>query len=561
MESGDLENQHQNEDTELKIVNKIIGCNLHKNIKGTIKYTPENKSNLIVDIKTNNFHKRIFYKNEQKEFGYIEVFQNLSLTFSHELSENISFLFECDFNNNQRIDNNKCFGYRYYGLNNNYCTLLKLGDENEDDYFFLEKLNEEENEFYDKSLDCFQIIFYSIFSRYKKNENLDDFDFQMIMERPLYEILGFCYSTLYKSNDKFQFHKIHSINLIKIIDFTSHIKKDYINPKLNIMPILFDGHISLLLFYDEKDKRNFILSDPSLVHSRFNGPSLSKNPLIFPESIRTNLNLFPKIKIQAFNSCLLWYYFQILCFINYNEKIQSKKYNDIKICIDSIKDYSFYLDCFEYYRFIMGFEKPLFEINPNILFDDEDYFYIIAKFKYISDDIKIHKFCFLNQFVDFIELLELKSNQEIGYKPGIIQMKQFRKYNEELIDFIIRLNYNLNILQINEKKDISTIKIFQKHIFGLKDLRNHFIKSCIDFLSYLSKVNIKSKSLEKYNSEKLKKIKFDGQYLHEIMGEIRDTIENFYKIKNELEGEYDLYSLEITGKILYPMFGFLYKSK
>ena len=45
------------------------------------------------------------------------------------------------------------------------------------------------------------------------------------------------------------------------------------------------------------------------------------------------------------------------------------------------------------------------------------------------------------------------------------------------------------------------------------------------------------------------------------MGEIRDTIENFYKIKNELEGEYDLYSLEITGKILYPMFGFLYKSK
>ena len=36
MESGDLQNQHQNEDTELKIVNKIIGCNLHKNIKGTI---------------------------------------------------------------------------------------------------------------------------------------------------------------------------------------------------------------------------------------------------------------------------------------------------------------------------------------------------------------------------------------------------------------------------------------------------------------------------------------------------------------------------------------------
>ena len=37
-------------------------------------------------------------------------------------------------------------------------------------------------------------------------------------------------------------------------------------------------------------------------------------------SIRENLNLFPKIKIQAFNSCSLWYYFQILCFIRNRRK-------------------------------------------------------------------------------------------------------------------------------------------------------------------------------------------------------------------------------------------------
>ena len=561
MESDGFKNQFQNENQELKIANKIIGCNLQKNLKGTIKYSQEIKSNLIIDIKTHDFHQRIFYKNKQNEVGYIEVFQNSSLSYVHDLNENISFLFEFNFNNNQKIDNNKCFGYRYYDSNNNYCTLLKSGDENEDNYFFLEKLNDKDNEFYDESLDCFQIIFYSIFSRYKKNEDMDNFDFQMILERPFYEILGFSYSVLYKSNDKFQFHKIHSINLIKDIDFTSHIKKDYVNAKLNIMPILFDGHISLLLFFDEKDKRNFILSDPSHVHSRFSGTSLAINPFIFSENIRKNLNLFPKIKIQAFNSCSLWYYFQILCLINYNEKIQSKKYNDIKSCVESLKDSWLYFDCFEYYRYIMGFEKKLIEINPNKLFDDEDYFYILSKDKALSDNIKIHKFCFLNQFVDFIELIELKTYQDIKYKPGIFQLNNFRNYNEELADFIIYLNYNLNLLEIKAKRDIDLIKRLENNIIILQDLRNNFIKSCKDFLSFLTKVNIQSKNLERYDSQKLKKIKFDGKYLYEIISEIKDILEDFHKRKIKIEGEYDLYSLEFMGKILYPLFGFLYKSK
>ena len=285
------------------------------------------------------------------------------------------------------------------------------------------------------------------------------------------------------------------------------------------------------------------------------------NSFIFSENIRNNLDLFPKVKIQAFNSCSLWYYFQILCLINFNEKIQNKKYIDIKNVIESIKDSSFYLDCFKYYQYIMGFEKPLIEINPDKLFDDEDYFYILSKDRILIDNIKIHKLCFLNQFVDFIELIELKTYQDVKYKPGILQLNNFRKYNEELIDFIIYLNYNLNLLEINEKRDIAIIKRFKNDIIILNDLRNNFIKSCIDFLSALINVNNQSKNLERYDSQKLKTMKFDGKYLYEIINEIKDTIANFQKRKTKIEEEYDLYSLEVTGKILFPLFGFLYKSK
>ena len=191
--------------------------------------------------------------------------------------------------------------------NYQYCTLLKTKDGTEDDYFFLEQLNEKSNDFYNENLDCFKIIMYSIFSRYNKNKSNDNFDFQLIVERPLYEILGFGYSILSKSNEKFMFHKIHSIDVIADNDFTSHINNENDRAKLHILPLLFDGHISLLFFYEENNKKNYILSDPSQVHARFKGNSITVNPFLFPENIRKNLTLFPKSKIQAFNSCSLWF--------------------------------------------------------------------------------------------------------------------------------------------------------------------------------------------------------------------------------------------------------------
>ena len=216
---------------DLKISNKIVSCDRKKIFTGTAKYI-KNKPNIkIEEIKKKEIklHQRLFYKNNEKEdeVGYIEVFQNSSLSYSHQLSEYISFLFECDSQNNKKIDNTKCFGFRYYHLNGNYCTLLKSNND-DDDYYFLEKLEEYDNEFFDKKLDCFNIIFDSIFTRYKKHEKKNGFfDFPLIMEMPLYEVLGFSYSVMHKSTDKIKFHKFHSIEIMTDEDFTSYI------PKLN----------------------------------------------------------------------------------------------------------------------------------------------------------------------------------------------------------------------------------------------------------------------------------------------------------------------------------------
>ena len=98
-------------------------------------------------------------------------------------------------------------------------------------------------------MDCFDIIFDCIFSKYKKVNNKFK-DFPLILESPINEIIGFYYSVLSKSTEYFKFYKIHSINILNDIDFTSNIKRNNNELILNIMPLLFDGHISILFFID-----------------------------------------------------------------------------------------------------------------------------------------------------------------------------------------------------------------------------------------------------------------------------------------------------------------------
>ena len=121
------------------------------------------------------------------------------------------------------------------------------------------------------------------------------------------------------------------------------------------MPILFDGHISILFFVDINSQRYYILSDPSHVHS---SPNIKDN-FIFTNKMIKSLSVIPAQKIQIFSSCGLWYFLQVLNFVNYNEEIQSRKYKNAEDFYFSGKNSELYFYYYNYYNFIMGFKSRL----------------------------------------------------------------------------------------------------------------------------------------------------------------------------------------------------------
>ena len=64
------------------------------------------------------------------------------------------------------------------------------------------------------------------------------------------------------------------------------------------MPLLFDGHISILFFIDSNGIRFFRLSDPSHIHSKYNGDSCFIDPFLFPLDMRKYFDLYPKKKYK-----------------------------------------------------------------------------------------------------------------------------------------------------------------------------------------------------------------------------------------------------------------------
>ena len=255
-EGSDLESDDTKIVEEPKIIDKVISCDVNKCFKDTKVYKFNQTNNFIKDIDDHEKkeHKRIFYK-DNTNVGYIEVFQNPQLAFAYKTSSKISFLFECLDNKKLIIDQKKCFGFRYYNTKNEYCTLLKIGNEDIDEYQFLEKIKDEENCFYDEKLDCFSIVYESIFSKYNKKK---DALYSIIKEGPLYDVLGFSHAILFKNNEYFKFHKPHTIDILDIKDFTNSTPISKKEKILNIQPLLFEGHISILFFFDKAGKRGFI---------------------------------------------------------------------------------------------------------------------------------------------------------------------------------------------------------------------------------------------------------------------------------------------------------------
>lgn len=550
----DSEVEEKVDEEETKIINNIVGCNIDQCFKETSKYNPNQKDELIKDINNpqNKEHKRIFYKKGGK-VGYIEVFQNPELTFAYDISKKISFLFECMNDEKLLINKEKCFGLRYYNSNNGYCTLLKINDKDPDNYQFLEKI--EGNHFYDEKLDCFSIVYESIFSKYKNQEDA----FESIMkEGPLYEILGFGHAILSKSNENYKFHKPHTIDILNIKDFTRSIIPGENESILNIQPIIFDGHISILFFVDSNKKRIFFLSDPSHVHSQNVNKVNYNNGFIFPKNMRERMQIFPENKIQKFNSCSFWFYFQMLILINYDKTIQ-REYITFKDFIISIKDSTFYFECINYYQKLFGFNKALIEINPKIDTLDSDYIYSIPSTQYTSlDNVRINNYGFLNQFVDLTKLFELKTEQDISFDFGFKEMNIFQDYNEDFVDFILELNYNANFLKLNQSKDDNNkiVSKLESCIKNMKNLQSNFFDKCLEYFNYIIKEN-KYKDMGK-NIKKFHLVLTDQ---NKIINEVKEFYSIYENIKEDIENKTKLYPLSVTSKILYPIVGAIYNSK
>ena len=83
-----------------------------------------------------------------------------------------------------------------------------------------------------------------------------------------------------------------------------------------IEPILFNEHITILLFSFKNNNRINLLIDPSLYH--FN--SIAKDRVIFPPSMK-NAFIYPYCKVQSGPSCSIWFVAQML--VLFEKKIDS----------------------------------------------------------------------------------------------------------------------------------------------------------------------------------------------------------------------------------------------
>jgi hypothetical protein len=207
----------------------------------------------------------------------------------------------------------------------------------------------------------------------------------------------------------------------------------------------------------------------------------------------------------------------------------------------------------------MGFNMNLIEISPNIPIKEplSDYFYYEEKdvrfAKYFPNKIKIHKFCFLNQIVDFTTLIRLRSGQNIAFKPVIKELIYFRNLNEEFTDLILQLDDNINFFDIC-KKENEHLQILSNFLIEANILRNKFVEKANSYATELVKVNNSKGLLEIDHESKNTK-------LSELYSSIQKIVDEFKNLKNNVEIEVELYPMNITEKVLFPIIGRLYNSK
>ena len=431
---------------------------------------------------------RKFYDIEDK-VKYIEIFKNDKFDLLG-ISPNITFLHLYEPNESKEYNENKFIGFRYYDGEpkqqiSKYFTLINCYDSK---YYILEKnqtMKDINNKlFFDNDLDCFSIINNSIIQKYRNKNN-------SVYGETFPELIGYCYGlkTLNKALNK---------NLIFIEPLIPQIFKpdtleedilDNIEDNMTyIEPLIYNGHISLIIFAGKKNKRINIILDMSRYHT-----STSKlSNIIFPKSIIDKYSIYPENPIQNYSSCCLWFYGEIECILK-NDKYASLKsiYNYIKpgsiqFFIDVIniigKNYYGIDNLFKEEKerskdinlinlnrlFVNG--KINYSIDKNIMFTQflnlnnllcDSFFYISQDYKVLTITQKsLEKFINYKNLLEinfkFYKLLERENDMKIVLEAILSEINYIKKILKDIED-----NFNVDFIKKN---------IFSYEIFLFKDI-------------------------------------------------------------------------------------------
>ena len=453
---------------EIKIIPKVETEPLYeKYLRGT-KKLKGNFMNEELKIENNT---RIF-KSIEKDYGYDEVFLNDKPIIFSGISKNISFLFPLG----NRITNNR-IGYRFYKDN-------PLEYKNEIPYFTLVLISNREfhilekdakikdnmgNEFIENNLDCLEIMLEIIKNKFVKKT----YSFNISYPYSLVELLGFCYAIKTKKYNNIEILKPYFpdpfIPETKIEDFDRQQGIFYVEP------ILYNKHISLLVFCFTKQNRVNRLFDMSSIHY----DKMENHDPIFLSQMTINLKKYPKNVIQSGPSSSIWFIASLLTLLK----------NDIKDNKDSNILFNVIKTLFE----IMSIKDT--PISQKLIFERE--FENIAVYHFISYNIIFYPFInpkglilelyenINNELTEFFQhyhilfsklrkkIAELEINQ-IYYKinsshfdENLIKIYKDRYYiaQSKFIDLI-----NIK-LQITMRKRGQVIKIDEKYISNCKTFK------------------------------------------------------------------------------------------
>ena len=237
---------------------------------------------------------RKFYDINNK-VKYIEVFKNNKFNLLG-ISPNITFLHLYLPSESKEYNENRFIGFRYYDKGSNrfdskYFTLINRYDSK---FYILEKneyMKDINDEFFcDKDLDCFSIIYNNIIQKYRNKNN-------SIYGETFPELIGYCYSL--KAINKF--NNFVFIEPLIPEPFKPESLEENIPSKLEdnityIEPLIYNGHISLIIFIEIKNTRYNIILDMSKYHTN----TSQLNKLIFPKSVIDKYFIYPNNPIQNY---------------------------------------------------------------------------------------------------------------------------------------------------------------------------------------------------------------------------------------------------------------------